>query len=347
METRITRVLSDTGIYDWLKSHEYLYVGGSLISYLMCHDTFDDTLMPPRDIDIYTTNHVASINDFNNTQFFVCNVVGCIINFKCKRNTTGLGLQFITAEVDDFYNDVLGNYDCDLVCVGFHPFSNTTVVHDRYKTACETGKFVCHKDLSSLERCKKLQLRIEKWYDGHIVYTGEQFGRVEDYYGQTEMSKSYLGVLDFVVPPKYIQLFYNKYKCIKCHTQGNNLLCIECAHDVLSKFAKCDTEYGAVVIGGLNGFGNIIKNMFMCNCVDVICTSRKPNGNNCLEFQLGIDMSHALLNSIQNADILVLNATKTLDGQEEIWNNYLCDFDKGLLLDRINTNVLGYTLANL
>lgn len=344
----LRKTLVNAGIYDWAKQQKSIYIGGSLVSYLMCHNTFDDindvndSFDVPHDVDIYTINHVSSINSFNMNinKFTVSCIEGCIINFTCVDSKSKLHLQFITAEADDFYNDVLGNYDCDLVCVGYHPYDDELILHKRYLDACENHSFNCYKHLSSISRSQKLEKRIQLWYNGKINFIGDEFGRIDAYYGGQEckLSKS---VLNMIMPPKYIQLFYNLYKCISCGEQNKKLLCQKCSIKISDSITSVLFK-SAIVLGGCNGFGKIIGDVFESRNVDVTRTSRFPNKENELEFVLGLDASSKLMDKINTSDILIMNATKTLDGDEVIWNHYLDDFDQSLLFDRVDTNVCGY-----
>lgn len=344
----LKKILVNAGIYDWAKQQKSIYIGGSLVSYLMCHDTFDDindvtdALDVPHDIDMYTTNHISSINSFNMNinNFIVSCIEGCIINFTCLNSKSKLHLQFITSEADDFYNDVLGNYDCDLVCVGYHPYDDELILHQRYLDACKNHLFNCYKHLSSISRSQKLEKRIQQWYGGRINFIGNEFGRMDAYYGgkTCELSKS---VLNMIMPPKYIQLFYDMYKCISCGIQNKKLLCQKCSNEIISSVVYAPPK-SAIVLGGCNGFGKIIGDVFASHDVDIFRTSRFPHKENEIEFVLGLDASSGLIDKINSSDILIMNATKTLDGDEAIWNQYIDDFDQPLLFDRIDTNVCGY-----
>ena len=57
---------------------------------------------------------------------------------------------------------------------------------------------------------------------------------------------------------------------------------------------------------------------------------------------LGEDASDKLMDKMMNSNVIVMNATKTLDGDEDIWNTTLSTFNIKLLNDRIDTNVCGY-----
>lgn len=346
----IKKILENAGILDWMMQQKSIYIGGSIVSYLLCHKTFDDTmdttnsLDMPHDIDIYTTNHVSSIRYFNanRNNFILSSVGGCIINFSCVNSKSNLRLQFITAEVDNFYDDVLGNYDCDLVCAGYNPHDGDVIIHERLTNACKSKIFNCYKHLSSKSRSEKLVRRAHSWYGGKINYIGSHFGRIDAYYGGVHnQSKS---VLNMIISPKYIQLFYNLYKCVACGLQNKKLLCQDCNAKIIAKLNTIHAVKSSVILGGCNGFGKIIGNAFETNCIHTLKTSRFPSTatENEIKFILGSNASNELLERINSSNVFVMNATKTLDGNEKIWNNYIDDFDKSLLFDRIDTNVCGY-----
>lgn len=343
----IIQILKEFGLFEWFHHDESIYVGGSMLSYILSHDSKTQSQSTPQvnkyntphDIDIYTTNHVNTIRFFNEHKkdFDVMSTNGCIINFTHKERKNNLYAQLITSEVDDFYSDVLGNYDCDLVCIGYHPASNNVIIHKRLRDAISSKKFKCYKHLSSENRSEKLEYRIKTWYDSEIEYVGEEFGRFDAYYDDCEQS-----IQTFVasVPPKYIQLFYNLYKCIGCNKQNKLLLCEECRDRMQPVNHELDTSVNVTILGGLNGFGKIIGDTYDLFANSVIRTSRDPK---CVySFVLGRQASEKLIHNMMESDIVIMNATKTLDGDESVWNTTLSTFDTELLDDRIETNVYGY-----
>lgn len=150
-------------------------------------------------------------------------------------------------------------------------------------------------------------------------------------------------VLDYVVYPKYIQLFYGMYRCIGCNELTKRLLCDTCACRMSSidvmRSNRLKLRY--MVFGGQNGFGRIIAGVCDSYGFDVITTSRKQTGDN-LVFQLELGATQEVIKASISSDILVMNATKTLDNDETIWNTRLNTFDEKLLYDRIDINVCGY-----
>ena len=72
-------------------------------------------------------------------------------------------------------------------------------------------------------------------------------------------------------------------------------------------------------------------------------TSRNcQNDHMTIQFDLTKSINPIIWDKINMSDVLILNATKTLDEHEDTWNTTLDTFDYSLLIDRINTNVVGY-----
>jgi hypothetical protein len=355
------RILEHTGIYNFMMDNPSLYVGGSMVSYILSRKitsvedevklietSSSSGLNLPHDIDIYTTNHIESVNKFlqSMNDLVIHSIEGCVINFESKQSKSKtIKLQFITAEADDFYDDVIGNYDCDLVCTGFHPYMNTFHLHSRFQKAWESKAFNCFKHLSSIERSKKLAFRAENWYQSKLTFVGDNFGRQDSYY-KHDIPSPLLGksILNQVSPPKYLQLFYQKYKCIGCKKIDTRLVCFEC-QKICKEQAQLDGQQKkCLVFGGCNGYGRIVSHLFQAKHFITKRTSRYPDEKNTdeIEFQFGTRMSDLLLNEIDESDVIVFNATKTLDNDESVWNNYLSDFNASLLQDRVHTNIYGY-----
>jgi hypothetical protein len=97
------------------------------------------------------------------------------------------------------------------------------------------------------------------------------------------------------------------------------------------------------VIGGINGFGRIIVDTSRKYDNTVFATGRSCNESAMTtRFELGQPVSPSLYQMIDQSDVLIMNATKTLEGDESVWNTRLSTFDASLLIDRIQTNVMGY-----
>lgn len=341
----IQHILKKMGLYDWFHQDPSIYIGGSQISYILSHPTYVDSIENdtshemPHDIDVYTTNHVNMIRNFDiyKANFNQISYSGCIITFNILNNP--LSVQLITAEIDNFYDDVLGNYDCDLVCIGYHPASDQVIIHERFKDAISSRIFYGYKHLSSIQRSSKLEHRVKSWYHSDLRFIGEDFGRMDEYYSSKCQSiESFM----IRVPPKYTQLFYNLYNCIRCHKKTPLLLCEDCRMTIY-KIRQHQSDTDISVIGGCNGLGKIIGDTYEPVCRSVTRTSREVTSNpNLFQFSLGHEISVELMTRLMSSDVIVMNATKTLDNDERVWNTTLPTFNKDLLYDRIETNVCGY-----
>lgn len=193
--------LKETMLSDWIRENEFIYISGSYISYLISkyigkdergvtqsESCKSDVDYLPHDIDLYTTNSTYTINKLNTSRdrLDILGVHGCVVNFRHKKYKGDVYAQLITAQVDNFMEDVLANHDCDIVCVGYHPATDQIICHDRFKRAISTKRFVCIKEYSSERRTKKLEYRARNWYKGEIEYVGDKFGRFEESYGEFE-----------------------------------------------------------------------------------------------------------------------------------------------------------------
>lgn len=126
---KLNKVLYDVGILDVIKMDDSIYVGGSLPSYLvsrvMLESSSDDDKVVVNDIDLYTTNYVKTVRHFNKHLGDKINEIkrtGVNITFLIK----DIPIQIITAEFKSFHDEVLANYDTNLVSIGFYPFKKRT-----------------------------------------------------------------------------------------------------------------------------------------------------------------------------------------------------------------------------
>jgi NAD(P)-dependent dehydrogenase (short-subunit alcohol dehydrogenase family) len=224
-----------------------------------------------------------------------------------------------------------------MVSIGYH-YEKGFIVHPRFKESLARKCFICNIFRTTPERVKKLKTRAHDWFNCDLKIEGtytEPF--IYDY---SNTGAKVPALLYEKNPPTYLQLFHNRYNCIKCKRECAKLVCDKCIEAIVD-WKSAPSGKKVVVFGGVNGFGKIIANTFKSYGNTVVATSRNPTGDN-KKFVLGESLSNDLLECIDNADILVLNATKTLESDEKVWNTTLMSFNKDLLLDRINTNVLGY-----
>lgn len=339
MEEQIDQYLHRVGLDEWLVQTPCLYIGGSFVSYMFAqwNGHTDPLPSPPNDLDIYTTSHLQAIQSFNERidQWKILDTNGSIINFISTKYFKSHKVQLITAETDNFMDEVLGLYDCSMVAIGYHPASHQILIHPRFTESLKTGVFTCDLRRTTRERQVKLTERAHVWYHRTIAFSGDSsvlFDPTSYYASGLDLS-----VLSETTPPKYLQLFHHLYRCLVCHSMTDNLICTVCQPSLLS--SKPSVPPVMTVIGGLNGFGKIIADLSRQWGSIVHATGRHSEE---LPFHLGQPMSQELLNKIDHSSVLVLNATKTLDGDETVWNTHLSTTNVTLLWDRLQVNLLGY-----
>lgn len=340
----INNVLKSTGILDVIKQDSSVYVGGSLPSFIVSQQLANkNDEIKCNDIDLYTTNYVKTLHNFSKhlgNKITDIKRTGVNVTFLIK----DIPIQIITSEFNSFYHDVLGNYDCTLVAVGFYPFENKLIMHQNFLDGLENKNFVCHYEKSNPKRIEKLSDRAEKWYGANLqIFKQTDDADFRPYY---KWSSTIDSLQDIVSPPHYVQLYYNKFKCINCDMEQTNLLCEHCTNSIEFELYKKNKTRGKkiTILGGVNGLGNIIKDIANNFNNEVYVTSRNPpiDAKNTFKFVLGEPVSDELMKCIQTSDIVILNAYSTLDGNDSIWLTTLDTFDEVLALDKFTMNTIGY-----
>ncbi len=340
----INNVLKSTGILDVVKQDSSIYVGGSLPSFIVSQQLSnknDDIIC--NDIDLYTTNYVKTLHNFSKylgNKITNIKRTGVNVTFLIK----DIPIQIVTSEFNSFYDDVLGNYDCTLVAVGFYPFEDKLIIHKNFLDGLENKNFVCHYEKSNPKRIEKLTDRAKNWYGSNL----QIFKQTDD----TDFRPYYKGsctiesLQDIVSPPHYVQLYYNKFNCIHCDMEQDRLLCEHCTDSIEFELYKKNKTRGKkiTVLGGVNGLGNIIKDIANNFNNEVYVTSRNPpiDAKNTFKFVLGEPVSNELMECIMTSDIVVLNAYSTLDGDDSIWLTTLDTFDENLAVNKFMMNTIGY-----
>jgi predicted hydrolase (HD superfamily) len=341
----IINVLKDVGIYDIIKLDDSIYVGGSLPSFIVSQQIKNKNIsckVECNDIDLYTTNYVKTLHTISQhlgNKMTKIKRTGVNVTFTIQN----IPIQIVTSEFDSFYDEVLGNYDCTMVAVGFYPFKNEMIFHDNFLKGWKEKGFVCHYERSNPKRMEKLNKRAKEWYDAQL-YIMKAYDTVDfrPYYKNSFEIKS---LQDIVSPPNYVQLYYNKYKCIQCKASQDFLMCGKCVGDFNSKIYKMNKtkEKKITILGGVNGLGKIVCDQAKLLGNEVYVTSRNPNKKNqAYEYQLGKTISEELMEHLLTSDIIVLNAYSTLDNDEKIWTTTLDTFDEELALDKFKMNTIGY-----
>lgn len=337
-------VLKQANIYDVLIQDKGAFIGGSLPTLSVAKSLNNELNLSCNDIDVYTTNYVKTLHLLSKCvgNKITGDIVRTGVNLTFTVSESIIPVQIITSEFDDFEKDVLGNYDCNLVAVGFHPYSNTLIIHENFIKGYTNKEFTCFYELSNKKRVEKLECRANDWFNSklktvHLTTDGD----FRPYY-----KKSYIvnSLQDVISPPSYNQLYYNKYKCIRCSTYTDYLLCKLCTNKVGPELIKCNSikNKKITVLGGLNGLGKIISETATYYGNDVTTTSRSPKGDKCVQYELGKPMSDILINSLMESEIIILNAYQTLENDQNVWTTVLETFDEQLAIDRFNINTIGY-----
>jgi hypothetical protein len=338
MKNAIDKILKEDGVYE-LVSNPVFCVGGSLPTYIYSKVKLGkETSLIPRDIDIYTENHVLAIRHLlqNINKFKIISIGPGMITMKATRRN----IHFIFAEAKSFMDDVLGLYDCSMVRIGYYPTTGEFIMHPTFLESVKQKKFVCDKNFTEEDRRIKLKQRAAAWYDSEIEFKN---GTDPINYDDNTTNSTDIADLIYTNPPNYLQLFHNKYRCLICKQIADTLICQGCSKIFHTKHVDdCISGKTITVIGGINGFGKIISST-LGKKNKVFATGTNPDETpNTTKFQFNKPVNQKLQDFIIQSDICILNATKTLDNVESVWNTTLRTFDKNLLMDRVETNVCGY-----
>lgn len=343
----IIKVLTEAQLYHIINDDPSVYVGGSFPSFIVSQK-LDGKLIEHvecNDIDLYTSNYVQTLYNLSKALGNkITNVKRTGVNITLTIDGCNIPIQLITSEFESFYDDVLGNYDCTMVAIGFYPFDNELIVHDRFNKDYAKKEFTVYYERSNEKRIKKLSYRAKEWYSATIKVIKETDNADFRPYYKKSVDITYLQ--DIVSPPNYVQLYYNKYKCVKCAEYNDYLLCQKCSLRIMMMLTSCNntTKKKITILGGVNGLGKIIAEVATSLENDVYVTSRNPNNNNRKEYQFSLNnpTSNELMDHLLTSDIIILNAYSTLENDEKIWLTTLDTFDEALALDKFRTNTFGY-----
>ena len=120
------------------------------------------------DIDIYTINCPLLFRNLNKS-FNLTELVKTGVNVKFNINLSNVPIQVITSTFDNFKDEVLDEYDCGMVAVGFHPFSSQFVVHERFIEQLKRKQFEVIHERTNPTRVKKLSLRAEELFGAELI----------------------------------------------------------------------------------------------------------------------------------------------------------------------------------
>lgn len=344
---KINGVLKDVGIYDFITQSDEIYCGGSLpMLSLSSKSTLDELLTIVNDIDIYTNNISKTMRNINKKLYgLISNIEskGININFTIGSKVP---IQLITSSFDDFAIDVLSEYDCDLVSVGYHPYSGKFIMTDKFKKGLDDKTFTVIYEKTYLHRIEKLLLRAKHYFGSDLRIEKRSIdGSYRPYW---KGSKQLDTVTDMQLSPPYLQIYCNKYKCIKCNKIQNRLLCSECNDVEIIKFMmtyRSTNMENIVVFGGVNGLGKIVADISEELNINVHRTSRTIDVDTDklykFDLQNGV-VSKELGERIKESDCIIFNAYQTLENDHSIWNTSIESFDEELALKRFTVNCFGY-----
>lgn len=340
----INKVLERVGILDIIRKDNSVYIGGSLPSFIisqMLSDKEDEIVC--NDIDLYTTNYVKTLHNFSKylgSQITTIKRTGVNVTFLIK----DIPIQIVTSEFDSFYDDVLGNYDSTLVSAGFYPYNNKLFIHQKFLDGVSNRNFLCYYEKSNPKRIAKLTTRAKEWYNANLeIVKLTDNANFRPYYKNSQMIQS---LQDIVSPPNYVQLYYNKFKCISCKIQQEHLLCKHCANkldfEIITR-NKCHNKK-ITILGGVNGFGKIIGQVSKEYNNQIYSTTRNRDKltSTIFSFELNQPTSNDLMNHILTSDIVILNAYSTLENDEKIWTTTIDTFNESLANEKFMINTIGY-----
>jgi hypothetical protein len=341
----IINILKKIGIWDFVSKFEHIYIGGSLPGLVLSHGNGIDIYNDINDVDLYTTNSPMLIRDIN--KFLRprnISKTGVNFSFVTMFNVYKL-IQVITSHFDDFNKEILENYDCDMICVGYHPFSKKFIINDRFLKGYNDKNFIVFYERSNEERIIKLTKRAKTYFNSTITIFKERPD--VDYRPYWRNRIALENICDVDSSPPYVQVYCNKYKCCICKDITEYLVCKSCDKKITGYYQQNTFNNfpieKMVVFGGVNGFGNIIANQAVSMGINVSRTSRNPKNKSQIKFDLtNGQISGYLMNEILESDCVVFNAYQTLENNHSIWTTKINSFDEELALERFKVNCFGY-----
>jgi hypothetical protein len=380
----IIEFLQKQNLYDFLIKDPNIYIGGSLPFICLSDKITNIYELDIGDIDIYTKNCPLLFRNINK-RYKISNIIKTGVNVKFDiqlnhenmKNQNQIPIQIITSGFEDFESEVLDEYDCGMVAVGFHPYTSQFIIHPRFKIQFEKKIFEVIHERSNPSRIVKLTDRAKKLFDAELIEI--KLHENTDYRPYWKNKQSISCLNDIPPSPPYTQLYASKYHCIGCKEKQEYLICKLCQVRIESSFVKTiktnnfTSKYKTVVVfGGLNGLGKIMADSIIEigeNKIDLIRTGRNGGKEtNTYEFNLQdyivklkpndilvkeinsqeiaqsnkSILSEELVDKIIKADLVIFNSYQTLEGDQTIWNTDLNSFDANLSELRFKINCWGY-----
>ena len=381
----IIKFLELNKLWDFLKDDKNIYIGGSLPFMCLSNKINNINEIIVGDIDIYTMNCPLLFRNINK-RYIISNIIKTGVNVKFNididtknenKNTSQLSIQIITSSFENFKSEVLDEYDCGMVAVGFHPHTSEFIIHSRFLDQYEKKRFEVIHERSNPSRILKLTERAKKLFDADMVEI--KLNENSDYRPYWK-NKEVIKCLNDVMPsPPYIQMYASKYHCMNCEKKQEYLICAQCQLKIKSSFVitiktkNFISKYKKVVVfGGLNGLGKIMADEIIKigeNQIELIRTGRnggmetntypfdlqdyllKLKPGDTLVENIKISkitnsnksiLSDELIDKIVNADLIIFNSYQTLEGDQSIWNTNINTFNAHLSEKRFKINCWGY-----
>lgn len=378
----IKQFFANNGLLNFLSDDPNIYIGGSLPSMCLSEKIHHPDDLDVGDIDIYTKNCPLLFRNINRT-FKITNIIKTGVNvkfdiLKTKTKTMSkIPIQIITSPFEDFESEILDEYDCGMVAVGFHPHSSQFIIHPRFTTQLKKGIFEVIHERSNPSRVVKLEKRACELFDAKLIEI--KLNSNTDYRPYWKNVQEINSINDVLPSPPYTQLYANKYHCLGCKEKQDYLICglcqirIEEAFDNTIKSNNFATKYKSIVVfGGLNGLGKIMADEIIeitSGQVNLIRTGRnggkeiktysfdltdyilklKPGDDLVEKVKIGtilkskkLILDPELINKIVKADLIIFNSYQTLEGDQTIWNTSLDTFNAKLSEKRFKINCWGY-----
>jgi len=283
----IKQFLQNNLLLDFLSADPNIYIGGSLPFMCLSPKISSVDELDVGDIDIYTTNCPLLFRNINQ-KFKITNIIktGVNVKFDIQKNKNKaknlVPVQIITSPFEDFESEILDEYDCGMVAVGFHPNSSQFVIHPRFTEQLKRGVFEVIHERSNPSRVKKLTDRADKLFDAKLIEI--KLDSNTDYRPYWKNKQEICCLNDVLPSPPYIQLYANKYFCLGCKEKQDHLICKFCQVRISNSFLNTiktnnfATKYKRIVVfGGLNGLGKIMADEIIeitSNSVNLIRTGR-------------------------------------------------------------------------
>ena len=361
-------------LWNFLKNDKNIYIGGSLPFMCLSDKILNIDALNVGDIDIYTTNCPLLFRNINKT-FNISNIVKTGVNVKFnidniddkQKYDSKIPIQIITSPFENFESDVLDEYDCGMVSVGFHPYTSKFIIHPKFTLQYEKKIFEAIHERSYPSRIVKLTQRAKELFDAKLIEV--KLDSNSDYRPYWKNKQNLNSINNILPSPPYTQLYANKYYCNSCKEKQEYLICKLCQSKMDNlfvnsiKFNNFNIKYKRIVVfGGLNGLGKIIADEIMEigeNKINLVRTGRN-GGNESNTYPFNLEdyllklksndnliktkaiISDKLMDAIVNADLIIFNSYQTLEGDQSIWNTYIDTFDANLSEHRFKINCWGY-----